>query len=94
MLADIKKIYGSKMEIIEQLRPINKRLEEAGYDYRGMETRRFGGRAFLLAVWTKGDWLVRIKHYPREEMAEIAAFDGEGFLCPLEKALSESDSEF
>ena len=87
MLDDLQKFSGSRLEIIEQLRPTYERLEEAGYEYRGAETRHVGTEGYVLLVWTRGDWLVRVKHFERGE-AELAAFNDEGFLCPLEDALA------
>lgn len=87
MLDDLQTFTGSRLEIIEQLRPTYRRLEEVGYEYRGAETRRSGAENYVLLVWTRGDWLVRVKHYERGE-AELAAFNDDGFLCPLEDALA------
>lgn len=86
MISDLEKIYGDKLEIIEQLRPIYDSLEKAGYEFRGSEERKQGTEIFTLTVWTMDDWLVRVKHFQERGMAEIAAFDSDGFLCPLEKA--------
>jgi hypothetical protein len=91
VISDIKKVHGTRAEVLEQLRPIHARLEEVGYEYRGAETRGIGGEDYLLTVWTRGDWLVRVKHFEEREMAEIAAFDKDGFLCPLDKALEVDD---
>lgn len=86
MISDIEQIYGEKLEILEQLRPMYDRLEKAGYEFRGSEQRKQGIEFFTLTVWTRDDWLVRVKHFQDRGMAEIAAFNDEGFLCPLESA--------
>jgi hypothetical protein len=75
LISDIETFEGEPYDLSD-------RIEGAGYTCRGMDFTRPG---YSLTVFERGPWLVRIKKFATTY--EVAAFNQEGFLCPLEEAL-------
>ena len=84
-MSDKEIFRGDRSEVAEMVTRYAERFEAAGYAFRGMDSSRKSIEPYVLTVWTKGDWLIRIKQF--RTWCEVAAFDGEGYLCPLHEAL-------
>jgi hypothetical protein len=90
VIDDIENVTGTREEVRKRFGEVWEEAEKAGFQWRGNSIRTLGGQQYTLEVFTRGDWLISIKLFP--ESCRIAAFDEDGFLCPLQEALKHESN--